>query len=95
MDLYQFRSLGIEKSQEVFRFAYKATLEQINAGDELYKPPPPMVHIEEIKPYVSPEEAEKERINLMAMFNEPEEQKQITDSEIKDLQRLERLKNGN
>ena len=92
MDLYQFRSLGIEKSQEVFRFAYKATLEQISSGAELYKAPPPVVLIEEIKPYVSPEDAEKSRLALLSMFEEKKNPKPLTQVEIDDLEKLNRIK---
>jgi hypothetical protein len=94
LDLYQFRNLSVEKSHDVFRFAYKATIEQFNSGETVYKKPVQPIRIEEIKPVISQEDAEKARIELFAIFNEkPPENKTLTKLELDDMARLERLKN--
>lgn len=92
MDLYQYRSLSLEKSQDVFRFAYKATLDQFNSGEKVYQKPVPPIAIAEIKPVVTAEEAEKARAALFALFNQPEEQKQLTEAERLDLEKLNKVR---
>jgi hypothetical protein len=93
MDLYQFKRLPIDKAIDVFRFAYKATLQQIAVGDELFQPRAPVALIEDVPLKVSAEEAEKARLNLLAMLDDKPEQKQPSQEEIEDMKRLERLKN--
>lgn len=73
MDLYQFKRLPIDKAIEVFRFAYKATLNQIAAGDELFQPRAPVALIEDVPVQVSPEEAEAARLRLLSLFDDPEQ----------------------
>lgn len=84
----------------MFEMAYKATLFQIECGEELRKPPAPETLIES-KPVLTPKTDEQiakgsEIIgSLLAMFDDKPEEKQLTQDEINDLQRLERIKNGN
>lgn len=57
-------------------------------------PLPKSYRLEEMDLPPAPKEVALAEVSrLMAMF-EPEEQKQLTDSDIKDLQRLEKIKNG-
>lgn len=91
MDFYQYRSLSMEKSQEVFRFAYKATIEQFNAGEEPYKFPPPVLKIEEKIPEVTAEEVAKARAELFSMLDSMDNKPQ-TPTDIKDLERVNKLK---
>lgn len=83
----------------MFEMAYKATLFQIECGEELRTPPPPETLIES-KPVVTPKTDEQiakgsEIIgSLLAMFDDKPEDKQLTQDEINDLQRLEKIKNG-
>jgi hypothetical protein len=95
MDLYQFKRLPIDKAIEVFRFAYKATIHQIELGEELFHPRNPVALIEDVPLKVSAEEAEKARLNLLAMLDDKPEQKQPTQAEIEDMKRLEEIRNGN
>jgi len=78
MDFYQFKALSIEKAQDVFKFAYRATIEQLNAGDEVYQLPKPVALIEEFKPVVSQEDAEAARLKLLSMFEDDKQEKQLT-----------------
>lgn len=93
MDFYQFKTLSLEKQQDTFKFAYRATIEQLNAGDDVYQPPKPIALIEELKEAVSAEDAEKARLDLLAMFEDDPQPKPITQAELDDLARLERLRN--
>ncbi len=96
LDFYNFKMLEKEYDrQRSLDIAYKATLFQLECGEKLITPPPPETLLEKKKPEpVDPNEPKFESpiSDLLKLFDEPEEQKQLTDSDIKDLQRLERLK---
>lgn len=97
LDMYVYQQ---QSRQEVclkmFEMAYKATLFQIECGEELRKPPAPETLIES-KPVLTPKTDEQiakgsEIIgSLLAMFDDKPEDKQLTQDEINDLQRLEKL----
>jgi hypothetical protein len=46
MDYYQFKRLPINDALNVFKFSYRATIEQITAGEPMLKAPPPAPQIE-------------------------------------------------
>lgn len=95
MDLYNYKLLEEWKALKMFEVAYKATLFQIECGEELRRPPPPETLIEKKpEPIVarSPD-FESPIKDLLKMFDEPAEPCAMTISEIADQQRLERLKN--
>lgn len=96
MDLYNYRMLEEWKSLKMFEVAYKATLFQIECGEQLRRPPLPETLLEEKKPEPkaprSPD-CESPIKDLLKLFDGPAEPCTMTISEIADLQRLERLKN--
>lgn len=96
MDLYNYKLLEEWKALKMFEVAYKATLFQIECGEELRRPPPPETLIEEKKPMTRadyPPDFVSPLKDLLKLFDGPVEPCSMTISEIADLQRLERLKN--
>lgn len=99
LDLYVYQQ---QTRQDVclkmFEMAYKATLFQIECGEELRTPPAPETLIES-KPVVTPKtEAQIAKGSevlgsLLSMFGDKPEPKQPTAAEIADQKRLERIKN--
>jgi len=96
MDLYNYKLLDEWKALKMFEVAYKATLFQIECGEELRRPPPPETLIEQKKPEPMPKNGRGEETTiaeLLKLFDEPLKPKQPTQAEIDDLARLEKLKN--
>jgi hypothetical protein len=97
LDFYNFKKLEKEYDRnKALEIAYKATLFQLECGEKLIAPPPPETLLESKKPEKSSNDMQKvgSPINeLLAMFEEPQQQKQLTQAEIDDLAKLERLKN--
>jgi hypothetical protein len=98
LDLYNFRLIEEWKALKMFEMAYKATLFQIECGEELLTPPKPETLLP--KPErKDPTEKDKEKASeiiggLLAMFDQPEPTP-LTQDEINDLQRIERIRNEN
>jgi len=92
MDFYQFKTLKLDKQVEIFKFAYMATVEQLNSGSPVYEPKRPFALLEEIETPVSAEQAEIERLRVLAMVSDTPEPKPLTAADIKDLEKLERIK---
>lgn len=91
MDFYKFKQLTLEKAQEVFRFAYRATIDQLTKGEAMYQMPKPHELIEQVSEPVSAEDAEAARLNLLSMFEE-DPPKPKTAKEIEDDMRLQKVK---
>ena len=95
LDLYNYKQTDDWKALKMFEIAYKATLFQIECGEDLLLPPPSETLIES-KPVVVPKTDDQiakgsEIIGgLLAMFDKPE-QKTLTPAEIADNERLERI----
>lgn len=97
LDFYNFRQVEEWKAYKMFEVAYKATLFQLECGEELVTPPPPETLLENKsspKQDLTSEDIEKgEQVfkSLLSMFDEPET-KPLTPAEIADNERLEKLK---
>lgn len=92
LDGYQFKRLAMEKAQEAFRFAYKATIEHVATGRQLNRFEPPAALISHATAIANPEEAEKSRAKLMNMFK-TERKEPKTIEQLADDARLERIRN--
>lgn len=98
LDLYNYKLMEREYDRvKAFEVAYKATLFQLETGHELATPPAPETLLES-KPNnpAAPENVKKGSAvlgDILSMFNEPEKEKPLTQKEIEDLQRLERVRN--
>lgn len=80
----------------MFEMAYKATLFQIECGEELRKPPAPETLIESksvIAPKTDEQIAKGSEIigSLLAMFDDKPEDKQLTAAEVADQEKLKRI----
>jgi hypothetical protein len=96
MDLYNYKLLEELKALKMFEVAYKATLFQIECGEELRRPPPPETLIEEKKPMTRadyPPDFETPIKDLLKLFDGPDEPVPITLDELIEQRRLERVKN--
>lgn len=95
LDFYNYKK--IEKEWErikAFEIAYKATLFQIEQGEPLATPPKPETLIEDKsqnKRAVDSSIADKTISSILSMFDEPEP-KPPTPTDIKDLERVNKLK---
>jgi hypothetical protein len=100
LDLYNYRSIEEWKALKMFEIAYKATLFQIECGEELVTPPPPETLLpkpekKEFNPSSDEVKKGEETIkSILSLWDTPKqpEQKQTTQAEIEDMKRLERLK---
>lgn len=96
LDFYNFKKLEKEYDRnKALEIAYKATLFQLECGEKLMAPPPPETLIESKKPEkasVDTKTGESPINDLLKLFDEPKETKQLTQVEIDDLARIERLK---
>lgn len=99
MDFYRYQK--IEKDYDrvrEFEMAFKATLFQLECGESLQRAPAPETLLEsdkDIKRHDAPESvklADETIGSLLAMLDDKPEDKQLTQDEINDLQRLERLR---
>jgi hypothetical protein len=97
LDFYNFKKLEKEYDRnKALEIAYKATLFQLECGEKLIAPPPPETLLESKKPEKPSNDMQKVGSpisELLAMFEEPQQPEQLTQSEIDDLAKLERLKN--
>lgn len=94
-DLYNYRLLEREYDRvKAFEVAYKATLFQLETGHELATPPAPETLLEskQEKAPVDVKKGSEVLGSLLAMFAEQEPSKPLTQDEIKDIGRLERIK---
>jgi hypothetical protein len=96
LDFYNYKQFDKEYDrQKSLEIAYKATLFQLESGGKLIAPPPPETLIEQKKPEpinTNSPKFESPISDLLKLFDNPPEP-EPTDSDIADLQRLERLKN--
>ena len=96
LDLYNFKMLEKEYDrQRSLDIAYKATLFQIECGEKLITPPPPETLLEQKNPTARadyPPDFESPITDLLKLFDEPQEPKQLTEAERLDNEKLERLK---
>ena len=93
--MYNYKLLEEWKALKMFEVAYKATLFQIECGEELRRPPPPETLIEKKpEPIVarSPD-FESPIKDLLKLFDGPDEPAPITLDEMIEQRRLERIKN--
>ena len=95
MDLYNYKLLEEWKALKMFEVAYKATLFQIECGEELRRPPPPETLIEKKpEPIVARSPDFDSPIkDLLKLFDGPDEPAPITIDEMIEQRRLERVKN--
>lgn len=98
LDFYNFKKLEKEYDRnKALEIAYKATLFQLECGEKLIAPPPPETLIESKEPEKASDStrAGESPINdILKLFDEPKETKQLTQVEIDDLAKLDRLKNS-
>lgn len=95
LDLYNYRLLEREYDRvKAFEVAYKATLFQLETGHELATPPAPETLLEskQDKAPVDVKKGSEVLGSLLAMFAEPEPSKPLTQADIDDSQRLEKIK---
>jgi hypothetical protein len=96
LDLYNYRLLEREYDRvKAFEVAYKATLFQLETGHELATPPAPETLLESKADTKAPVDIKKGSEvlgSLLSMFDEPPPSKPMTEAEIKDNERLERIK---
>lgn len=98
MDFYTYKK--IEKDWDrikSFEIAYKATLFQLESGENLIEIPKPETLIESatVKKSDSPESekaANETLSSILSMFNEEPETKELTYEERQDLAKLERIR---
>jgi hypothetical protein len=97
LDFYNFKKLEKEYDRnKALEVAYKATLFQLECGEKLIEPPKPETLIEQKKhesmaKYDNSDETPIE--DLLKLFEEPLKPKPLTQLDLDDLARLERLKN--
>lgn len=102
LNLFTWRQLSTEKGLDLFRFAYRATLEQAKSGVSLQAPPDPSTLLENAPAPKTAEQIETDRITaqiardkLKSIFEKPDAEKlPLTELELKDLERVERIKRG-
>lgn len=98
LDFYNFKVVEEWKAFKMFEVAYKATLFQIESGEELRRPPEleTLLAAPEKKPYApTSEEIEKagEVINsLLSMFDDKSSPAPLSKAGIEDLEKLERMR---
>jgi hypothetical protein len=97
LDMYTFRKLEKEYERvKSFEVAYKATLFQLETGNELISPPDPKTLLESDKEKpVSKNVIEKTadiRAGILGMFKDPDP-KPLTAADIKDNENLMRIRN--
>lgn len=97
MDFYNFKLLEKEYDRNrALEIAYKATLFQIECGQELIKPPAPETLIDQKKPEpmaALPKDTESPISELLKLFEYVEDVKPITIDEMIEKRRLEKIKN--
>lgn len=95
LDFYNFKMLEKEYDRnKALEIAYKATLFQLESGEKLIAPPPPETLVEKKKPDERrdyPEDFKSPISDILKLFEEPEP-KPLTQAELDDLARLEKLK---
>jgi len=100
LDLYNVSRIEEHKAFRAFEIAYKATLFQIECGEELLTPPPPETLLPNPdKKACAPTSKDIEKGSevlgsLLSMFDDKPEPKQLTAAENADIVKLERIKNG-
>ena len=79
LDFYNFKKLEKEYERvKAFEIAYKATLYQLECGQELISPPPPETLLEQKKPVSTEQPDPNFKISdLLKLFDEPEPVKEI------------------
>lgn len=97
LDFYNFKIVEEWKAFKMFEVAYKATLFQIESGEELKRPQAPETMIESAtqRRPETPESVKKGEAvlnDLLSMFDPPKEPKPLTENDIKDFEKLERVK---
>lgn len=102
MDFYRYQK--IEKDYDrvrEFEMAFKATLFQLECGESLQRAPAPETLLESEKNVKRHDASESVKLadetigSLLAMLDDKQEDKQLTDSDKADLERLERIKSNN
>lgn len=97
LDFYNYKQFDKEYDrQKSLEIAYKATLFQLESGGKLIAPPPPETLIEQKKPEPIDTNAPKFESpisDLLKLFDDPQEPKQLTEAERLDNEKLEKLKN--
>jgi hypothetical protein len=100
LDLYNFQQEYKDfVRMKLFEIAYKAALFQFESGVEMESYPRPETLLES-KDYSAPitpaviEKTQDVRASIFAMLDDKPEPKQITAAEREDLEKLERIKNG-
>lgn len=97
LDFYNYKQFDKEYDrQKALEISYKATLFQLESGEKLMSPPPPETLLE--KKNTEPVDASATKFespisDLLKLFDEPREHKQLTEAERLDSERLEKLKN--
>lgn len=93
MDYYQFKRLPINDALNVFKFSYRATIEQITAGEPMLKAPPPAPQIEhDADRQASPEIVAAERAKMMEMLKSINTSlAPKTEAELADDEKLKRI----
>jgi len=97
LDFYNYKQFDKEYDrQKSLDIAYKATLFQLESGEKLITPPPPETLLENKKPEQSINSGpkfESHISDLLKLFDEPQEPKPLTEAEMLDKEKLERLRN--
>lgn len=95
LDFYNFKMLEKEYDRnKALEIAYKATLFQLESGEKLIAPPPPETLIEQKKQDVRreyPEDFKSPISDILKLFDEPQDTKPLTEAEMLDNERLERI----
>lgn len=101
LDLYNYKQVFKDYDRvKLFEIAYKAALFQFESGIEMESYPHPKTLIED-KPYSAPatpaviEKTQDVRAGIFAMLDDKPEQKPLTEAEIKDREKLEKIKTNN
>lgn len=97
LDFYNFKRVEEWKAFKAFEVAFKATLFQIECGEELETPPKPETLLP--KPKIDSSTSDEDNLkkgeelfkSLLSMFDD-EEDKVLTPAEVADNERLERIK---
>lgn len=96
LDFYNFKKLEKEYDRiRAFEIAYKAALFQLESGEKLITPPPPSTLLEKKEseiPKADPEKVSSTISDIMKLFDQPEEQKQLTEAERLDLEKLNKVR---
>lgn len=101
LDLYNYKQVFKDYDRvKLFDIAYKAALFQLESGEDLKPWPHPKTLLEnnqEVKRHDAPESvklADEVLGGLRAMFDDKPESKQLTAADREDLEKLERIRNG-